>query len=110
MVECPVRFNPNLLDEPEDLKMEEYSGNAVAAVSLDGNGEISSIWSSEMPDEEDKTVDSFRRDRFEMQFINIPFYFKKGEILRDLRTGEYGVVATSKEDWNMFLENVANGL
>ena len=111
-VRCGVRVNPNLFPDWKEEEPEDYSGYAVAAVDFDQTGEISRIWSEEMPETEKDKVDEFRRERFESHFVKMPVpdYFQKGIPVRYLPTGEYGILAMGAEEWNSFLEEVERGL
>lgn len=64
----------------------------VASVHYTAEGVIQRIWSNEMSKEDEDKVDSYRRERFESQFINIPFEGTVGFPVRDIRDGMVGVL------------------
>ena len=108
-VKTSCRLNPDLFTEKQD-ELVEYSGDAVACLYLDGNANITNLWSNELDEKENKTVDEFRRDRFEYQFLALPYIHHEGLPVRYIPTGEYGIIETSADEWNRFLDRVNNGL
>lgn len=91
-VQNPFRTNPNLVLKPE-AEFCDYTGDAVSCVDLDKNGNIYDLRSYELRKEEEQTVDDFRKDRFEFQFIKIPFDMEKGSCVKNIFTGMYGILA-----------------
>ena len=71
-VKTSCRINPNLFTEKQG-KLAEYSGDAVACLYLDENANIINLWSNELDDKENKKVDEFHRERFEYQFLALPY-------------------------------------
>ena len=108
-VKTSCRINPNLFTEKQD-ELVEYSGDAVACLYLDENANIINLWSNELDDKENKKVDEFRRERFEYQFLALPYIHHEGLPVRYIPTGEYGIIATTADEWNCFLDRVNNGL
>lgn len=102
------RLNPNLFPNDEET-FEEYNGMPAASMHLNKKGELMSLWSDELPEEE-KKVDSYDKNRFEFKFFNVPYVHHKGLPVKNVVTGEYGILETSKENWDSFLERVKNGL
>ena len=102
------RLNPNLFPDLKE-EFEEYCGNPVASMHLNSKGELISLWSDELP-EEDKKVDTYDTKRFEFQFFSVPYIHHKGLPVKNVVTGEYAILETSKEEWDGFLERVKNGL
>ena len=109
LVKTSYRINPNLSKEkPEELV--EYSGEAIACIYLDKNANITKLWSNELDDEEDNKVDEYRKERFENQFLALPYVHHEGLPVKYIPTGEYGIIETTMDEWNCFLERVSNGL
>lgn len=109
LVKSSSRFNTNLFtDVQEDLV--EYSGAAVACLCLNENGNIMNLWSYELSEKENKEVDEFDKNRFEYQFLSLPYIHHEGLPVKYLPTGEYGVIETTKEQWDQFIDRVNNGL
>lgn len=90
----------------ETDEFREYDGDAVAEVSLNENGTIKCLWSNELTKEDEDVVDEFKTERFESQFIKIPFEFQTGTPVRDVICNTYGVLAEGKEDWKKYLKNI----
>ena len=103
-----LMFNPNLFPGSSDT-IEKYDGSPVARLYVNKKGEIDSFWSDELPGEE-KKVSEFGKTRFEYAFINVPYIHHKGMPVRNIVTGEYGVLSTDKADWSLFLDKVKNGM
>lgn len=105
------RWNPNLF--PDRLEIEEYcseySDGRVGRIGITIDGDINYWWSSEATWEEDMVVDHFDKNRFETTFIKLPYVHKSGMIVKYTPTGEVGVLATGKEDWDKFMKRVDNG-
>lgn len=85
---------------------EGYKATENAVVWLSESGEITEIYSRELSDERQKMVDIFRKERFENQFIKIPFGMKKGTPVKILYDGTYGVLADSEEKWNAYMNRI----
>lgn len=102
------RLNPNLFSDVEET-FEDYCGVPVASMHLNSKGDVMSLWSDELPEEE-KKVDSYDIKRFEFQFFSVPYIHHKGLPVKNIITGEYGILETSKEEWDVFLERVKKGL
>lgn len=102
-----VTFNSNLYIDNN----ETYGryGNPAASMVLNKYGEVINICSYELA-EEKSSCHSYDRNRFEYQFINVPYVHHKGLPVKNTITNEYGILNTSKAEWNNFLENVKNGL
>lgn len=101
-------LNPNLFPDSEET-FEEYCGMPVASMHINSKGELMSLWSDELPEEE-KKVNLYDIKRFEFQFFSVPYVHHKGLPVKNVVTGEYGILETSKEEWDIFLERVKNGL
>lgn len=109
LVKPSYRINPNLSTEkPEELV--EYSGEAIACMYLDENANITKLWSNELDDTENSKVDEYRKERFEYQFLALPYVHHEGLPVRYVPTGEYGIIETTMDEWNCFLARVNNGL
>lgn len=106
------RWNPNLF--PDKAEIEEcdndYSDGEVGSVTISVDGDIRHWWSTETTTEEDMVVDEFDKNRFESKFIKLPYVHEAGMIVKYTSTGEIGVLATGKEDWDDFMQRVDNGL
>ena len=96
--------NPNLGLELEEY--EEYSGNPVAEILLNANGDIVTIESYELSKDDEELVSEYRTNRFEFPFIKIPFDMSVGTVARDISTGKYYVLAQGKEDWDKYLKRI----
>lgn len=108
-VKTSCRINSNLFTEKQD-ELVEYNGAAVACLYLDENANITDLWSNELDERENKKVDEFCRERFEYQFLALPYIHHEGLPVRYIPTGEYGIIATTANEWNCFLDRVNNGL
>lgn len=93
--------NPNMGIEVDEHK--EYEGEAVAEVKLSVNGDIECLWSEELVRE-----DEYKTDRFEYQFIKVPFDLQVGSPVKDVTSGTYGVLAQGKEEWDKYLQKIEN--
>lgn len=82
----------------------EYGGEVISGVHLNKDGEIVRIWSYELPEED--LVSNFREDRFEYSFIKIPFDMRIGTPVIDVVTGNYGILAQGKEEWDNYLKRI----
>ncbi len=105
IVRNPFRENPNIGGNFEISEYSAYSGDAVASVTLNESGEVIRFWSSELPEEE-KTVDEYRTDRFEFAFMKVPFEMKGGTIVKNVITGDYGVLAQGKKEWDAYMKRI----
>lgn len=105
-------WNPIIFpDKPEiEEYCYDYDDGEVGQVTLALDGAIQYWWSSESTLEEDQVVENFDKNRFENRFIKLPYVHKAGMIVRYTPTGELGVLATGKDDWNKFMQRVENGL
>lgn len=106
------RWNPNLFPEKKEIEEyeREYSDGVVGRVTISTDGEICVWWSVETTMEEDMVVDTFDVNRFETKFIKLPYVHEAGMIVKYTLSGEIGVLATGKEDWDEFLDRVDKGL
>lgn len=99
----PGKLNPNLGFKDEE--QVEYDGHAVAEVSFDERGEITALWTKELL-EEDKIVDEYKKERFEHQFVKIPYDLQAGALVIDLEDGQYGVLSDGKKDWDEYMNRI----
>lgn len=105
------RLNPNLFPEKEiEEEYRDYSDGEMGEIMITADGEISYWWSSESTKEEDMIVDEFDKSRFESKFIKLPYVHEAGMLVKYVPTGEIGVLATGKYDWDKFMQRVDNGL
>lgn len=106
------RWKMNLCPEAEDLNKEliKYSGEAVATTHFNNKGEIIDILSYEMSEEEEQKIDTFHKDRFEYQFVNIPFYHKLGMLVKDIRDEMIYIVRTAEQGWEQLINRIEAGL
>lgn len=106
------RWNPNLFPEKTEIEesFSDYLDGEVGRVSISKDGDIRCWWSNETTDEEEFVVESFDVNRFESRFLKLPYVHKAGMIVKYTPTGELGVLATGKEDWDKFLGKIDNGL
>lgn len=89
---------------------ESYLGYPIAYVELDKNGEIIYIVSEELCEEEKNVDHGYNRERFEFKFFELPYVHIQGLPVKNVVTGEYGIMATDKKEWDEFLDRVRNGL
>ena len=89
-------------------ELEGYQGWWVAEIELDPLGEVFTIQSNELPKYEAKWNTEYDVKRFEFQFISIPFDLPHGTIVRDVTTGEVGVLANGKEHWDSYVKLLEN--
>lgn len=97
----------HLRTEPTDDLQNEYSGMAASCVRYNSAGNILSIDSNEMSDEENERVDEFNNVRFEYQFFQIPFGMETGTIVKILsgfRKDKYAVLKSGEEEWNKYMD------
>ena len=105
------RWNPNLFPEKEiEEEYRDYSDGKMGEIAITADGEIRYWWSSESTKEEDMIVDEFDKSRFESKFIKLPYVHEAGMLVKYVPTGEIGVLATGKDDWDDFMQRVDNGL
>lgn len=105
-VRNPARINWNLMPMDESEKTQEYDGDPLSQVHYSQDGDIDGVWSNEMSEEAENQVDSYRSDRFESQFIAIPFEGHIGMPVKNILDGTYGVLMNDTARWNAFLEKV----
>lgn len=92
----------------QEAMESEYTGEAVAGVRYNNAGEILSIYSCEVSNEENDKIDEQKRDRFEYQFFRIPFGMESGTIVKKLQDGEYAVLAGGEKTWNQYMRRTEN--
>lgn len=109
LVKSSYRLNPNLSTEKQE-SFVEYSGEATACLYFDEKANITNLWSNELDDNESDKVDEFRKERFEYQFLALPYIYREGLPVRYIPTGKYGIIVTTMDEWNGFLERVNDGL
>ena len=105
-VRSQERWNPNLFPELEEEKYTDYEGLCEAEIDFDTEGRMRHIWSGEMSGEEEKRVDAFRTDRFERQFIRIPFAGRRGVVVKDITDGTFGVLEENTKDWDTYMQEI----
>lgn len=107
-----VGINQNLCPDVEKIDYYEYKGHPEGEIELDEKGEILRVWSREMTDEEEDAVDEYKKERFEFQFINIPFppTFTKGIPVKYIPSGEYGIIEAGSDIWGDFTDRISKGL
>lgn len=88
---------------------EEQMVDPLASVLLDQQGEITNVWSQELPQEEER-VDEYQPERFEQAFMEIPFAMETGTVVKNVISGEHGVLYKGKEKWLEYLERVRGQL
>lgn len=109
LVKPNCRLNPNIFTNVQEA-LVEYSGDAIARLYLNESANITQLWSNELGDKKNKEVDEYDKKRFEYQFLSLPYIHHEGLPIKYLPTGEYGVIETSMEKWNKFLDRVNKGL
>lgn len=107
-------FNPNLMDgaDMEECVTEhDYCGYSEATVQYDKDGTLEYFWSDEIERSDEENISrAYDLRRFENAFIHIPNPFDRGDIVRLMTEREgHGIVATSQQEWNEFLERVKSG-
>lgn len=105
IVRNSFRENPNMGGDFESPEYCAYSGDEVASAILNEKGDVVRFWSLELPEEE-KTVDEYRTDRFEFAFMKVPFAMPPGTVVKNIVTGNYGVLAQGKEDWDAYMKRI----
>ena len=104
-------WNPNLFPEKEIEEEDcDYSDGEMGEITIPADGEIRYWWSSESTKEEYMMVDEFDKSRFESKFIKLPYVHEAGMLVKYVPTGEIGVLATGKDDWDNFMQRVDKGL
>ena len=110
MVKSGIRVNYHVLNGENKIEeFVEFNGQAVSSLRMDSNGRI--IWIGSIEISEEEEIDEFDTERFENCFIPIPYpkCFQRGVCVKYIPTGEYGILATSKSQWETFCEKVKNG-
>ena len=94
MKRTSVKYNPYFFKDINLDKTETsvYSGDAEAEIHYYHNGSIKSIWSNEFSIEEEEKIDYCNPNRFENKFIVFYNPFERGDVVRECRSGEIGVV------------------
>lgn len=111
-VRSSSRLNPYMFPEAT-VETVEYDGDSFGSITLNEQYEILCVYSKEMSIDREKTVDECNPKRFEFAYTEIPFSlsdFKEGTIVRDLQSERYGVIDTTTEEWENFMNRVHNGL
>lgn len=92
-------------NKPMKEYTEPYDGFEIASVKLTKNGGIMDIWSDEMSLEERAAVNEYDLERFEYQFVDVPFEGERGTIVKVTgspdKYEDYGVLLTDTAEWNM---------
>lgn len=120
-IEDGIRIEKHLTVTEDEVPIEEkegpfgcytetYCGYPVAYVQLNKNGEIIYVFSDELREETKKVDYEYNNERFEFCFLEIPFVHIKGAPVKNIVTGEYGIMATDKKEWDEFLDKVRAGL
>ena len=101
-------LNWNMFPEEKGVKTEEeYDGQNMGEINCLPDGTIKSIYSHEMSDEREDLVDAYKTERFEHQFFKIPFEGGAGiTAVRDVLSGEVGVLMVGTEEWNNYLKRI----
>ena len=85
-----------------------HEGFETACVSLTKDGAIKHIWSNEMSTEEQAVVDELNSERFEFQFIELPFEGIRGTPVKLIYDSDsydnYGILLTDTVEWENFLK------
>lgn len=89
---------------------DSYTGKEASGIRYNDDGDILSIYSYEMSNEEDDIVDEQNKDRFEFQFFHIPFGMEAGTIVRMLNNGEYAVLAGGEVKWNEYMDRLGKNI
>ena len=100
------RTNWNLFPEEKKVGTRKYDGEAISKAYYTADGVMQRVWSNEMSDEAEAIVDYYRSDRFEFQFLNIPFEGKIGWSVCDIRDGTFGVLMQDTDGWNQYLKDI----
>lgn len=83
---------------------KEYQGLENACVRYNAKGEILSIYSNEMTEEENERVDKFNRNRFEFPFFKIPCGLEEGTVVKIIPDNILAVVDSGEDSWNDYME------
>lgn len=98
-----------LLETDEERQMEEYDtcGVGIATCWYNKDGELMSLWSCELPKEQDQRVNALGKDRFENRFVVFPNPFEKDEKVRIIKPGNrYGLSAWIRESQKTWEERI----
>lgn len=104
IVRNPARGNKYLGFNVEKIKA--YTGDAISTISNNKEGEIIFVWSNELSDEEEEIVDEYNPNRFEYQFIKIPFEMQEDAIVKDINTCQYGILENGKVQWQKYIKRI----
>lgn len=89
----------------ESLQLEQFDtgGVNIATCFYNGNGELMSIWTCELPKDQDLLVNSMNNERFENKYVVFPNPFEKFEKMRfigDVRKDKRAMwIGESNETW-----------
>ncbi len=89
-----------IIKTPEEYS--GYEGMEVGEVFFNKVGEKTSVWSLELREEKELLED----DRFEDQFIKLPFPLETGSLVKNVVNGTYGVTSHGRKDWNQHFEEL----
>ena len=109
-VKSNIRFNHNITDNIIQDTLTEYDAEPVSCMCFDKQGEVENIYSNEMLLVSE--IDEYDKNRFENAFVEIPYpeHFDKGLPVKYVLSGQYGIIGTSRDEWNSFIRRVENGL
>ena len=101
----PVEFSGCITKLPDD-----FAGSAAVEFFYDETGTLLRYISHEVSRSDERTLTlMFDPRRFEHAFSPLPDPFERGDAVRDILTGERGVVATSRADYEALLKRAGNG-
>lgn len=88
----------------EQAEAQAYDGSPVASLSYSKAGDLLRFYSLVgHSDEEKENEFTFSPKRFENAFVyDFPYPFDKGDIVRSIPDGGYGLVGRSKQDWRAY--------
>lgn len=94
-----------LLEGDDERQMEEFDtgGICIARCDYSEAGELMSLWSCELPKEQDLKVNALGKGRFENRYVAFPNPFEKHDRVRILesgkRNGMLAWVGETQNDW-----------
>lgn len=93
-----IRFSDTILQIADG---DEKYGD-IGSVLYNNRGEVSRFWSGEISEEELYYYEE--KNRFENAYISMPHPFRQGDIVKDMVTGDIGIVICDKtdEDWESY--------
>lgn len=108
---CKFEIQKFLIVGFDGREAKKSKGYPKAAAQYGKDGTLEHFWSSEIEKSNKENIPIlYDLSRFETAFIYIPNPFERGDIVRSTMGRErHGVVVTSQQEWEEFLDRVESG-